>query len=635
MKIFSLASLGMTQSMLAFASLVLFQIASALAQAPPPQAPPPQAPAPPEQSSLALSPEQLDELLAPVALYPDALVALILPASTFPSDLVLASRYVGSNGDPAQLGNQPWDESVKSLVRYPDVLKWMDQNLEWTTAVGDAFVAQPADVMTSIQRLRAAAATAGNLVDTPQQRIIREKTCIRIVPAEPDFIYVPQYDPEVVYERAYEPDYGPPLAFGVGFAVGSWLNYDCDWDRRSIYVGKWRPGWKDRWDDRDRGREWDRGDRRPDNSIVNVVNISGDSARPWRPSENSQRRQRERQRDPGNARFSAANVSEGNRQAGRRSVEALGISADQRAKVPRPSRLTVANEGNERGGRNSRAARGANETQQLLPAPNPEAVTPRGGGRKGKVPSPSAAPNIQAKDGMPPAPAENQGKGSRGKGGKDNRSSQPGRAPEVPPNAPNSAGATSPAEGKNKNDRAPSPAVSGPAEAGAAQRGSENLKKGSRGGGSPGQGERHKEQAPAPSGVANAANPDGNGSSHRKAGKTPQSDNAPKNQRNRPSPGSSGSGQKQEKHHPQNATAQSTSPGQQGGGKQKHGEASSGGSAKHGNPAAAPAAQRHEQPRPAAAPQQNAPSQHANAPHGKGKGGGGKKGEEKKDKGGN
>jgi hypothetical protein len=107
----------------------------------------------------------------------------------------------------------------------------MDQNLEWATAVGDVFLDQPADVMNSI--------AAGNLTDTPQQHIVKEGSCVRIVPAQPEAIYVPQYDPDVVYEEPYSRDAGPLLTFGVGYAVGSWLNYDCDSDRRSIYVGQW------------------------------------------------------------------------------------------------------------------------------------------------------------------------------------------------------------------------------------------------------------------------------------------------------------------------------------------------------------------------------------------------------------
>ena len=204
------------------------------------QAPQPPVPPPVTQESAVpkLPPEALNQLLAPVALYPDALIALILPASTAPSDVVLAARYLSSNGDPAQVANQPWDESVKSLVRYPDVLKWMDQNLEWTTQVGVAFLDQPADVMNAIQQLRAQAIAAGNLVDCPQQKIVKEETCVRIVPAEPELIYVPRYDPEVVYVRPYEPYLGPALTFGVGFAVGSWLNYDCDWPRRQGVCGR-------------------------------------------------------------------------------------------------------------------------------------------------------------------------------------------------------------------------------------------------------------------------------------------------------------------------------------------------------------------------------------------------------------
>ena len=154
--------------------------------------------------------------------------------------------------------------------------------------------------MNSIQRLRAEAIAAGNLTDTPQQHVVKEKSCVRIVPAQPDVIYVPQYDPDVVYEQPYSQDVGAFLTFGVGFAVGSWLNYDCDWDRRSIYVGQWRQGWNhDRnWDGwgSDQGRNWNRGDRGQNNNIVNVVNINSDTARQWQPSVNSQRHQAQLQR---------------------------------------------------------------------------------------------------------------------------------------------------------------------------------------------------------------------------------------------------------------------------------------------------------------------------------------------------
>ncbi|MGC1481516.1 MAG: DUF3300 domain-containing protein, partial [Chthoniobacterales bacterium] len=160
----------------------------------------------PEDEYILLSDEELDELLGPIALYPDALVALILPASTVPTDVTLATRFM-DNGDIDLVDEQPWDESVISLTRYPDVLAWMDENLEWTAAVGEAFYEQPSDVMNAMQRLRRDAQAAGNLVNTPQQTVVFEKgddaavveENIRIVPTDPEVIYVPTYDPQVVY----------------------------------------------------------------------------------------------------------------------------------------------------------------------------------------------------------------------------------------------------------------------------------------------------------------------------------------------------------------------------------------------------------------------------------------------------
>ena len=188
------------------------------------------------------SPEQLDQLLGPIALYPDPLIAVILPASTLPSDIALAASYLAANGAPAGIDAQPWDPSVKALARYPDVIKWMNGNLDWAQALGAAFAQQPADVMKSIQQLRAQARAAGTLVDTPQQRVVLEGDDIRIVPGQPNIIYVPAYDPAIVYERpvGYA---GPFLTFGLGFPVGAWLDYQCDWDDFGIWVGPWSPGW--------------------------------------------------------------------------------------------------------------------------------------------------------------------------------------------------------------------------------------------------------------------------------------------------------------------------------------------------------------------------------------------------------
>ncbi|MEX1119482.1 MAG: DUF3300 domain-containing protein, partial [Terrimicrobiaceae bacterium] len=222
-----------------------------------------------------LTAEELAQLLAPIALYPDALIAVILPASTVPSDVVLGARFLERNMSLDLIDSQPWDESVKSLSRYPEVLTWMDENLEWTAAVGEAFVEQPADVMNVIQGLREQARAAGNLQDTPEQKVVVVEEVIRIVPAVPEIIYVPQYDPQVVYVQSYSP--APLLSFGLGFAVGSWLNYDFDWDLRCLYRGSWR-GWNHDWN---RNNNWYGGwgggnnnNNNNNNSNVNVVNIT-------------------------------------------------------------------------------------------------------------------------------------------------------------------------------------------------------------------------------------------------------------------------------------------------------------------------------------------------------------------------
>jgi hypothetical protein len=181
-----------------------------------------------------LSYQQLDQLLGPIALYPDPLIALILPASTLPTQIVLADRYVSGGGDPNQIDQQPWDPSVQALARYPNVLKWMDDNLYWTTEVGQAFLNQQEDVMDSIQRLRQSAYNVGNLQSTPQQQVINDGGYIEIVPADPQVIYVPVYQPDQVY---YQTDYGPPfITFGIGFPIGVWLNWDFDWGHHHIIV---------------------------------------------------------------------------------------------------------------------------------------------------------------------------------------------------------------------------------------------------------------------------------------------------------------------------------------------------------------------------------------------------------------
>jgi Protein of unknown function (DUF3300) len=188
------------------------------------------------------APEQLDQMVGPIALYPDPLVALILPAAANPADIAAAAQYLSSGGDPAQVDSQPWDPSVKGLAHYPDVLNWMSRNMDWTQALGAAFAMQPADVMKSVQQMRARARAAGTLVDTPQQKVQDEGDDILIVPAQDNTIYVPQYDADDVYDVP-EGDDGPYLTFDAGYPAGPWLGFECDWDDFGIWVGPWHPGW--------------------------------------------------------------------------------------------------------------------------------------------------------------------------------------------------------------------------------------------------------------------------------------------------------------------------------------------------------------------------------------------------------
>ena len=188
-------------------------------------------------------PQELDALLAPVALYPDALMAVMLPAATAPADIVLAARYLAAGGAVEQLDAQPWDDSVRTLAHYPELTQWMAANFVWTQAVGDAFRAQPADVMAAVQRLRARAQALGNLTSTPQQCVSSDQNVITIVPADPEVVYVPQYDPQVIYLQP-APFGGSWLNFGYCWRIGAWHRYDFDWRRCDVRIREQHPQYR-------------------------------------------------------------------------------------------------------------------------------------------------------------------------------------------------------------------------------------------------------------------------------------------------------------------------------------------------------------------------------------------------------
>jgi hypothetical protein len=175
------------------------------------------------------SEEQLAQMVAPIALYPDELLSQILMASTYPLEIVQASRWAKQNknltGDALAkaLEAQSWDPSVKSLINFPQVLDMMNEKLDWTQTLGDAFLAQQKDVMDTVQKLRVKAETAGNLKTTPEQKVIVEKETkyIIIQPASPQVVYVPAYNPTVVYGPWWYPAYPPYYYYPPGYVVGA------------------------------------------------------------------------------------------------------------------------------------------------------------------------------------------------------------------------------------------------------------------------------------------------------------------------------------------------------------------------------------------------------------------------------
>ena len=192
---------------------------AAMAQTPPPpSASPPATPAPATAQQL-LSNQQLDALVAPIALYPDTLLSQVLIASTYPLEVVEAARWADANknlkGDAlkAAIDKQSWDDSLKALAATPSVLAMMNEKLDWTQKLGDAVLAQQPDVMDAIQRLRQKAQANNKLPSTKQQTVTTEqqgsRQVIAIAPTDPDTIYVPYYDPSIVYGPWPYADYPP------------------------------------------------------------------------------------------------------------------------------------------------------------------------------------------------------------------------------------------------------------------------------------------------------------------------------------------------------------------------------------------------------------------------------------------
>src|SRR5688572_16781729 len=195
--------------------------------------------------------EELDQIVAPIALHPDPLISQILMAATYPLEVVQADRWAQQNkslkGDAvtAALEKQDWDPSVKSLVAFPQVLTMMSEKLDWTQKLGDAFLADQKKVLDTIQSLRAKAQASGNLKTTKEQTVIVEEKIIKIEPANPQVIYVPSYNPTVVYGSWPYPAYPPYSYYPPGYVASSMMWFGAGMAMGAAFSGAWGYGWGD------------------------------------------------------------------------------------------------------------------------------------------------------------------------------------------------------------------------------------------------------------------------------------------------------------------------------------------------------------------------------------------------------
>ncbi|HEY0340290.1 MAG TPA: DUF3300 domain-containing protein [Steroidobacteraceae bacterium] len=219
-----------------------------------------------EGEPLSPSPEDLDQLVAPIALYPDRLVGQILAAATYPTEVVEADRWLQQNtalkGDALTkaVDSQPWDPSVKALTQFPQVLDMMDKNLSWTSALGQAYAEGSQPVLDAVQVMRHRAQQAGTLASNQQETVQTQDSSVVIEPADPSIVYLPVFDPWLAYGEPiglypdwfYEPGLyidGPGIAFGFGVGIGvyggygwGWNNWGTDWRGRGVLYnrGPWR-----------------------------------------------------------------------------------------------------------------------------------------------------------------------------------------------------------------------------------------------------------------------------------------------------------------------------------------------------------------------------------------------------------
>ena len=349
-------------------------------------------------SSGTFTREELDQMMAPIALYPDALLAQVLMASTYPGDVADAvawsKAHKDAKGEDAvkQVASESWDPSVQSLVAFPQLLAVLGQDPKWVQRMGDAFLAQPDAVMESVQRLRAQADAAGNLKSNEQQKVTKQAApasstttapgtqTIVIESSQPDVVYVPSYNPSVVYGAwaypSYPPYYYPPpayyypggalLSFGIGVAVGGALWGDLDWGHGDIDIDVNRYNEFNRNTNRERNvnRDGTRGDQigRDGKWQHNAANRDGV---PYRDGKSREQYGRQLdgagQRDAARGRDPARNAE---RDRARQSMQQRGFEAPAASNREAQQRAGQASRDFDRSGGQNRAAQNSGAFQQ-------------------------------------------------------------------------------------------------------------------------------------------------------------------------------------------------------------------------------------------------------------------------------
>ncbi len=269
--------LKLTASLLLLFSLVIVDLHAATPEviAPTPQVAAAATPVPPPAAAAKRSAAELEKLAMPIALHPDPLISIILPAAVYPVEIVLAARFVQDTNNVSKVDAQPWEENVKAVAKFPELVAKMNADLDWTVALGQAFLDQRKELMDTIQALRLKAQQAGTLKTSPQQvvtvtnaiveKVIEQQTVVvtntivQIQPSNTEVIYVPSYPPTVYYPPAYPYYYGygydpyaPVVSFSAGFLWGAAISHHwnhCDWHGGDVNI------------DIDRNTNIDRGDR--------------------------------------------------------------------------------------------------------------------------------------------------------------------------------------------------------------------------------------------------------------------------------------------------------------------------------------------------------------------------------------